>query len=148
MPICWREAGASRFTDLRRLRPDTTLIQELKTLTRDQESLIVSQTRQVESAHRLPQKLLPRSADLIGARSSGLPPWHSFKPTQRLKRQSKLRWKTSFCFSSRPSIGAWPASASGCGNNSTSPPMPPDAITTRAKSRLMLALVQQLLRLA
>jgi hypothetical protein len=36
--------GRSDFADLRRLRPDSALIQELKTLTRDQESLIASQT--------------------------------------------------------------------------------------------------------
>jgi hypothetical protein len=39
--------GRSDFADLRRLRPDSALIQELKTLTRDQESLIASQTRLV-----------------------------------------------------------------------------------------------------
>jgi transposase len=39
--------GRSDFADLRRLRPDSALIQEVKTLTRDQESLIVSQTRLV-----------------------------------------------------------------------------------------------------
>jgi hypothetical protein len=39
--------GRSDFADLRRLRPDSALIQELKALTRDQESLIASQTRLV-----------------------------------------------------------------------------------------------------
>src|SRR5215469_8498179 len=47
--------GRSDAAFLRRLKPDSALIQELKTLTRDQERLIVSQTRQVEPAHRLPQ---------------------------------------------------------------------------------------------
>jgi transposase len=39
--------GRSDFADLRRLRSDSALIQELKTLTRDLESLIASQTRLV-----------------------------------------------------------------------------------------------------
>jgi Transposase len=57
--------GRSDFADLRRLRPDSALIQELKTLTREEARLIARQTRQVEPAHRLPQKLLPRGFDLI-----------------------------------------------------------------------------------
>lgn len=55
--------GRSDFNDLRRLRPDSALIQELKTLTRDPESLITSQTRQVEPTHCLPQNLLPSGVD-------------------------------------------------------------------------------------
>jgi hypothetical protein len=39
--------GRSDFADLRRLRPDSSLIQELKTLTREEARLIVSQTRLV-----------------------------------------------------------------------------------------------------
>src|SRR5215468_5643996 len=39
--------GRSDFADLRRLRPDSALVQELKALTRDQASLIASQTRLV-----------------------------------------------------------------------------------------------------
>ena len=55
------KTGRSDLADLRRLQPDSPLIQELKTLTRDQEQLIQMQTRQVESAHGLPQSLLPGS---------------------------------------------------------------------------------------
>jgi transposase len=51
--------GRSEFNDLRRLQPDSGLVQELKALTRDQDSLIQSQTRQVGSAHGLPQSVLP-----------------------------------------------------------------------------------------
>jgi hypothetical protein len=65
MLICWRKPAASRFADLRRLRPDSALIQELKTLTREEVRLIASQTRQVEPAHRLSQNLLPGGVDLI-----------------------------------------------------------------------------------
>src|SRR5262249_7337422 len=39
------KTGRSDLADLRRLRPDSPLIAELKLLTRDQDSLIVSQTR-------------------------------------------------------------------------------------------------------
>jgi hypothetical protein len=65
MRICWQEPDASRFADLRRLRPDSALIQELKTLTREEARLIASQTRQVEPAHRMPQNLLPGGVDFI-----------------------------------------------------------------------------------
>jgi len=41
------KTGRSDLMDLRRLRPDSALIQELKTLTRDQAALIESQTRLV-----------------------------------------------------------------------------------------------------
>ena len=41
------KTGRSDLTDLRRLQPDSPLIQELKTLTRDQEQLIQMQTRLV-----------------------------------------------------------------------------------------------------
>ncbi len=45
--------GRSEFADLRRLDPDSPIIAELKALTRDQDSLIHSQTRLAESAHCL-----------------------------------------------------------------------------------------------
>jgi transposase len=52
--------GRSEFADLRRLEPDSPQVAELKTLTRDQDSLIQMQTRQVEPTHCLPQSVLPR----------------------------------------------------------------------------------------
>ncbi len=39
------KTGRSDLADLRRLRPDSPLVQELKALTRDQDGLIQSQTR-------------------------------------------------------------------------------------------------------
>src|SRR5215472_14673328 len=39
--------GRAELADLRRLQPDSTIVAELKALTRDQESLIQSQTRLV-----------------------------------------------------------------------------------------------------
>jgi transposase len=53
------KTGRSDLAGLCQLQPDSPLIQELKTLTRDQEQLIQMQIRQVESAHGLPQSLLP-----------------------------------------------------------------------------------------
>ena len=57
--------GRSEFADLRRLEPDGPVVAELKTLTRDQDSLIQMQTRQVEPTDRLPQSLLPRGAGAV-----------------------------------------------------------------------------------
>jgi hypothetical protein len=62
---CWHGPDASRFADLRRLRPERALIQEFTTLTREEARLSASQTRQVEPAHRLPQKLVPGGFDRL-----------------------------------------------------------------------------------
>ncbi len=45
------KTGRSDLEDLRPLKPDTPVIAELKLLTRDQDSLIQSQTRLVELLH-------------------------------------------------------------------------------------------------
>jgi hypothetical protein len=45
MPTGLPKTGRSDLPDLRRLQPDAAQIQELKTLTRDQDALIQSQTR-------------------------------------------------------------------------------------------------------
>ncbi len=52
------KTGRADFADLRRLNPDSEQVQELKTLTRDQDALIQMQTRLVNQG--LPQSLLPR----------------------------------------------------------------------------------------
>ena len=114
--------GRSDFADLRRLRPDSALIQELKTLTREEARLIASQTRQVEPTDRLSQDLLPCSFDLVGVRSSGLPPWPSSKPIRPPRPQHKPPWKILSWFSSRQSIGAWPMLVSAFGSSSVSHP--------------------------
>jgi len=47
MPICAALYGRSEIADLRRLEPDSAIVAELKALTRDQDSLVRSQTRLV-----------------------------------------------------------------------------------------------------
>jgi transposase len=66
--------GRAEFADLRRREPDSPLVAELKVLTRDQDSLIQMQTRQVESTDRLPQSLVSRRPDLVHQAAAALDP--------------------------------------------------------------------------
>jgi transposase len=76
--------GRSDFADLRRLRPDSTLIQELKMLTRDQESLIASQTRLVNQLKACLKSYYPVALTLFepapAAFHPGFPPSVSDPP--------------------------------------------------------------------
>jgi hypothetical protein len=76
---------------LRRLRPDSALIQEVKTLTRDQESLLVSQRRLV---HQLPACLktyYPVALTLFEPAPAACQRSLSSKPTRLPRLPSKLR---------------------------------------------------------
>lgn len=66
--------GRSDFADLRRLKPDSALIQELKTLTRDQESLIASQTRLVNQLTACLKTYYPVALTLFEPTPSALYP--------------------------------------------------------------------------
>ena len=68
------KTGRADLADLRRLTPDSEVVQELKTLTRDQDALIQMQTRLAESAHGLPQGLLSGRAFLVCQGAAALYP--------------------------------------------------------------------------
>ena len=53
------KTGRADLADLHRLTPDSEKIAELKLLTRDQDALIQHANASGQSAHRLPQSLLP-----------------------------------------------------------------------------------------
>jgi transposase len=57
--------GRSEFRDLRRLEPDSPVIAELKALTRDQDSLIRSQTRLVNQLTACDPRLLSRCSHAL-----------------------------------------------------------------------------------
>ena len=61
------KTGRADLADLRRLQPDSPRVPELKALTRDQDALIQSQTRQVEPTHRLSQSVLPSRLGVVRA---------------------------------------------------------------------------------
>ena len=140
------KTGRSDLADLRKLTPDTVLIQELKALTRDQDSLVVSQTRLVNQ----------------------LTAWRVTYYPVALQMFSKVAQRSTLSFlQTYPTLEAAQAASSeqitavlrNAGHpNPTKvapkiletlhqPSLHADVVTTRTKSRLMLALVAQLLPL-
>jgi len=140
------KTGRSDLADLRVLRPDTPLVQELKRLTRDQDSLLESQTRLVNQltaclktyypvALSLFSKLHQRSA-LLFLQTYPTPEAARTASTQEL--EALLRKAHS------------PNAAQGAERLVEmvhQPALSADPITIRAKARLMLVLVGQLLSL-
>lgn len=60
------KTGRADFADLRRLNPDSEQIQELKTLTRDQDSLVRMQTRLVNQLTACLKAYYPVALDIFG----------------------------------------------------------------------------------
>jgi len=60
------KTGRSDLADLRRLRPDSPLVQELKALTRDQDGLIQSQTRLLNQLTACLKAYYPVALQLFG----------------------------------------------------------------------------------
>jgi hypothetical protein len=137
------KTGRSDLADLRRLRPDTPLIAELKLLSRDQDSLIQSQTRLLNQLTACLKAYYPVALTLFG----------------------KLHQKTTIAFlrayptpqqamaSSEAAIAAIlkqaghtraPQVAATIAQTLQQPHLLADEVTTRTKARLMLALLAQL----
>ena len=135
--------GRSDFADLRRLRPDSALVQELKTLTRDQENLIASQTRLVNQLTACLKTYYPVALTLFSKlqRPATLTFLEAY-PTPQAAAQASLEDITQVLQQAKhrrlARVGQriW--------EQLHQPSLQADAITTRTKSRLMLALVQQL----
>ncbi len=136
--------GRLDLAELRRLEPDSTIVQELKTLTRDQDALIQSQTRLVNqltaclkeyypAALHLFAKLQQRSA-LVFLQAYPTPQAAQaasvadITATLRMGKHTNPRQVAPKIFEElhRPQLVA-------------------NAVMVRAKSRLMLSLVKQLL---
>jgi len=137
------KTGRSDLADLRRLRPDSPLVQELKALTRDQDGLIQTQTRLVNQ--------------LIACLKSDYP--------IALELFSKLHQPSTIAFlrayptpqdAKAASLEAIAAVLKAAGHTRATqaaptiyqqlqqPHLVADAITTRTKARLLLALLAQL----
>ncbi len=138
--------GRSELADLRRLEPDSPKIAELKALTRDQDSLIQSQTRLVNQltaclkayypvALKLFSKLQQR-ATLLFLQTFPTPQQAAAASVEQLKAVLKQAGHTS-AEKVAPKIFA----------QLHQPELVADSVTIRTKSRLMLALVAQLLPL-
>lgn len=136
--------GRSELSDLRRLSPDSPVIAELKALTRDQDSLIRSQTRLVNQLTACLKAYYPVALTLFS----------------KIQQPSTLQFLQAFptpqeaMTATAPQIGAVLKQAGHPTAEKTArkiveqlqqPHLVADAITARTKVRLMLALVRQLL---
>jgi transposase len=66
--------GRSEFSDLHRLQPDSELVPERKSWTRDQDSLIQSQTRLLNQVTACRKRVLPRSFRAVYQIAAALSP--------------------------------------------------------------------------
>ena len=140
------KTGRSDLADLRKLTPDSAVVQELKALTRDQESLVQSQTRLVNQLTACLKAYYPVAL-------------HLFSKLQQRSTLSFLQTYPTVEAAHAASVEQITALLKRAGHpNPTKvalrifetlqqPSLHADEVTTRTKSRLMLALVAQLLPL-
>ncbi len=140
------KTGRSDLADLRRLAPDSPLVQELKALTRDQDGLIQSQTRLVNQLTACLKAYYPVALDLFTKLHQPLTlAFLQIYPTLEAARGSSLEQLTEVLrHHHHPTPGP---TAQALWERLHQPQLQADAITTRTKSRLMVALVSQLVPL-
>ncbi len=137
------KTGRADFQDLRRLNPDSELIQELKTLTRDQDSLIQMQTRLVNQLTACLKAYYPVALDLFGKLQQ--PCTLAFLktyPTVQAARTASVDDLTTLL--KRSGYPGARKKAEELLNRLQPPCLVATPVITRAKSRLMLALLAQL----
>ncbi len=140
------KTGRSDLADLRRLQPDSPLIQELKTLTRDQEQLIQMQTRLVNQLTACLKTYYPSALSLFSKlhQRSTLRFLQAYPTPQAARAASQGQLTSVLKQGSHPKAEQVAAKVYAALQQ---PQLTADPITTRTKSRLMLALVSQLLPL-
>jgi transposase len=136
--------GRSEFADLRRLEPDSPVIAELKALTRDQDSLIGSQTRLVNQLTACLKAYYPVALTLFSKvqQPSTLHFLQAF-PTPHEAMAATSQQITAVLKTARHPLAQ--QTANKIVEHVHQPLLTADPITTRTKARLMLALVRQLL---
>jgi transposase len=140
------KVGRGDFAELHRLRPDSEVMQELKLLTRDQDSLIQMQTRLVNQLTACLKAYYPVALSLFS----------------KLQQRSTLLFLQAYPTPQSATSASWEHIAAvlkQAGHTRAEkvaqtifeilhhPHLTTNEVTTRAKSRLMLALVAQLLPL-
>jgi transposase len=137
------KTGRADFQDLRRLNPDSEQIQELKTLTRDQDALIHMQTRLVNQLTACLKAYYPIALELFGKlqQPSTLTFLRAY-PTLQAARSASVEQLAATLKQARYP-GARRA-AQQIAQHLQQPCLQANAVTTRTKSRLMLALLDQL----
>jgi transposase len=135
--------GRSDLADLRRLLPDSPLIAELKVLTRDQDSLITSQTRLVNQLTACLKSYYPVALDLFGKlhQPTTLAFLQAF-PTLEQARAATVEQLTAVLTAAQHPKAA--LKTAEIRQKIQQPQLQADPVLTRTKARLMLALVAQL----
>jgi transposase len=140
------KTGLSDLADLRRLHPDSPIVAELKGLTRDQDALIKSQTRLVNQLTACLKAYYPVALQLftkVQQRSTLV--FLQTYPTPQAARTASVQEidatlrKGGHSNPTKVAAQIW--------HTLQQPQLVADAVTTRTKSRLMLALVSQLVPL-
>lgn len=137
------KTGRADFQDLRRLNPDSEQIQELKTLTRDQEALIQMQTRLVNQLTACLKAYYPVALEVFGKlhQPSTLAFLRAY-PTLQAARAASVEELATLLKQAR-----YPGArqkAQQIVKLLQQPSLQANEVTTRTKARLMLALVDQL----
>jgi transposase len=140
------KTGRADLADLRKLQPDTPLVAELKLLTRDQDGLIQSQTRLVNQLTACLKTYYPVALTLFSKlhQRSTLVFLQSYPTPEVAMAASAEEIETLLSKAHHPHAKA---RAQQIVELLHQPQLVADIVTTRAKSRLMLALVSQLLPL-
>jgi len=146
MPTGLPKTGRSDLPDLRRLQPDSAQIQELKALTRDQDALIQSQTRLVNQLTACLKAYYPVALQWFTKvqQHSSLVFLQTY-PTPDSAKAASLDEMTAILKQAHHPNPT--KAAQHIWHTLRQPYLQADAITTRTKARLMLALVSQLLPL-
>ena len=135
--------GRSDLADLRRLEPDGPIVQELKGLTRDQDTLIQSQTRLVNQLTACLKAYYPAALELFCKlqQPSALAFLEAY-PTPGAALEANI--EDIAVLLKRHGHPQPNRTAEHIMRKLREPHLRADAITTRTKARLMLALVSQL----
>ncbi len=138
--------GRSDLADLRRLAPDSPVIEELKVLTRDRQGLIQAQTRLVNQLTACLKAYYPATLGLFSQlhQRTALAFLRVF-PTPQEAESAEVEAIAEVLRSARHPYPD--TKAKRIAMKLKEPQLRADVVTTRAKSRLMLAIATQLLPL-
>jgi transposase len=137
------KTGRADFADLHRLNPDSEQIQELKTLTRDREALIQMQTRLVNQLTACLKAYYPVALELFcKLQQRSTVQFLRAYPTPQAATSASLQQITATLKQARHPRAKQVAQQ--ISQRLKAPHSLANAVTTRTKSRLLLALLAQL----
>ena len=137
------KTGRADFADLRRLMPDSEVVAELKALTRDQDGLIQMQTRLVNQLTACLKAYYPVALSLFTKvhQPTSLAFLRAYPTPQAAATATPEQLATLLKQAGHPTATQATATITSV---LARPHLVADAVTTRTKARLMLALVAQL----